>query len=129
MWIEDQPGRGRRLGRTQWGVLVFLTGFAVGLLVLADLYLIPASRAFFEAKKLGDQTGTKAISATSALLLAVILFILVVGIILTFRVGRMFFPRATGPRVRTKYVDAWAESGKRMEVPGEGEDDSPAGSL
>lgn len=92
-------------------------------MVLANVYLIPASRAFFEAKKLGDKTGTKAISATSALLLAVILFILVVGIILTFRIGRMFFPRATGPRVRTKYVDAWAESGKRLEVPGEGEEE------
>jgi hypothetical protein len=123
MWIEDQPGRERRLGRTQWGVLIFLAGFAVGLLVLANVYLIPASRAFFEAKEQGDKTGTKAISATSALLLAVILFILVTGLILTFRVGRMFFPRATGPRVRTKYVDVWAESGKRMEVPGEGEEE------
>jgi hypothetical protein len=35
----------------------------------------------------------------------------------------MFGPRATGPRVRTKYVDVWAESGKRMEVPGEGEEE------
>ena len=49
----------------------------------------------------------------------VILVILVAGLILTFRVGRMFFPRATGPRTRTKYVDVWAESGRRLEVPKE----------
>ena len=121
--------RGRRLGRVPWTVLIFLGAFTVGLMMLANGYLLPAHRAFFEAKQQGDKAGTKAISATSALLLSVILFILVVGLILTFRVGRMFFPRATGPRVRTKYVDVWAESGKRLEVPGDGEDDSPAGSL
>ena len=87
--------------------------------MLANVYLLPASRAFFEAKQQGDRAGAKAISATSALLLAVILVILVTGIVLTFRVGRMFFPRAAGPRTRTKYVDVWAESGKRMKVPEE----------
>ena len=112
--------RGRRLGRVQWTVLIFLGAFTVGLVMLANGYLLPALRAFFEAKQQGDKAGTKAISATSALLLAVILIILVTGLMLTFRVGRMFFPKGAGPRTRTKYVDAWAESGKRMETPGEG---------
>jgi type II secretory pathway component PulF len=102
-------------------VLIFLAAFAVGLVMLSQGYLMPALRAFFEAKQQGDKAGAKAISATSALLLAVILVILVTGMILTFRVGRMFFPRGAGPRTRTKYVDVWAESGKRLEVPKEEE--------
>ena len=118
-----QPRRAWRPGRTQWAVIAFLAAFAVGLFVLANVYLLPASRAFFEAKQQGDKAGTKAISATSALLLSVILVVLVTGLILTFRVGRMFFPRATGPRTRTKYVDVWAESGRRLEVPKEDEND------
>src|SRR5688500_8353833 len=87
-----------RPGRTQWTVLIFLAAFAVGLVMLANGYLMPALRAFFEAKQQGDKAGVKAISATSALLLAVILVILVTGLMLTFRVGRMFFPRGAGPR-------------------------------
>ena len=56
------------------------------------------------------------------LLLAVLLFILFAGLVLTFRFGRLFFPRTGGPRVKTKYVDAWAESAKRIRVPPEDEE-------
>jgi hypothetical protein len=51
------------------------------------------------------------------LVLAILLFILIAGMMLTFRIGRLFFPRQTPPRTQTKYVDAWAESAKRMPVP------------
>jgi len=53
------------------------------------------------------------------LLLAVLLFILFAGLVITFRFGRLFFPRASSPRVKTQYVDAWAESAKRVRVPNE----------
>ena len=100
-------------------MLAFLAGFAVGIVFLSTYYLLPALEAYLQAHRAGDQTGKKAISATSALLLSVILVVLLAGLILTFRVGRFFFPRVTPPRTRTKYVDIWAESGKRFEAPEE----------
>ena len=41
--------------------------------------------------------------------MTVMLVILLCGI-LTFRIGRFFFPRAIPTAPRTKYVDAWAEA-------------------
>ena len=118
--LESDP---RRRVRTPWAVLAFLAAFAVGIVFLSTYYLLPALEAFTQAHRAGDQTGKKAISATSALLLSVILIILLAGLVLTFRVGRFFFPRQTPPRTRTKYVDIWAESGKRMEAPPVDEED------
>jgi hypothetical protein len=57
------------------------------------------------------------------LLLALVLVILVCGILLTFRFGRFFLPRHREPSGPTKYVDAWAESAKRMPTPSASEDD------
>jgi hypothetical protein len=111
--------RHRRPGRSQWAVLVFLIAFTAGLVALAYYYLLPAHRAFLAARRQGDQHGLHAISATSALLLAVVMLILVSGLLITFRIGRLFFPRNTPPRTKTQYVDAWAESAKRMETPPE----------
>ena len=118
MPLSRHPRR-RRPAHSQWAVLVFLSAFTLGLIALAYYYLLPALEAFIRAKEQGDKTGTKAISATGALLLSIILLILLVGVLLTFRIGRFFFPRKVEPRVKTKYVDAWAESAKRMEVPPE----------
>jgi len=85
-------------------------GFAVLLIFIAHYYLIPAM-AVYEQAAPRDQ---KVISAHSALLLAVLLLILASGLILTFCIGRFFFPRAMSKRTRTKYVDVWAEAGKRI---------------
>jgi hypothetical protein len=111
--------RHHRPGRSQWAVLAFLVLFTMGLVALAYYYLIPAHRAFLQARQQGDQHGVRAISATSALLLAVVMLILVSGLLITFRIGRLFFPRNTPPRTKTQYIDAWAESGKRMHTPPE----------
>jgi hypothetical protein len=45
--------------------------------------------------------------------MAVILFILCVGILIVFRVRRFFFPQPSSVPQKTQYVDAWAEAGKR----------------
>ena len=113
--------RPHRPARVHYGVLFFLIAFTAFLVFLSSYYLLPALRTFLEAKQSGDKRGIHAISATSALLLAVLLVILITGLILTFRIGRFFFPRKSPPRTRTKYVDAWAESAKRMETPPPGE--------
>lgn len=106
-----------RYGRVHIAVLIFLAAFAAFLVFLSSYYLMPALVAFRDA----DKTGRKAISATSSLLLAVLLFSLVAGIFLTFRIGRFFFPRNAPPRTRTRYVDAWKEAGKRVQTPPEEE--------
>lgn len=111
--------------RPRWSVLVFLLAFTAGVVVLTYWYLFPALRAFVEAHQSGDKQGARAISGTAALLLAVVLFILVCGVMLTLRMGRFFFPRNAPPRTKTTYVDAWAESGRRMRAP-EGDQDERA---
>ena len=49
----------------------------------------------------------------------IILTCLLAILMLVLRPGRFFLPRKPEPKVRTKYVDAWAEAGQRMEVPEE----------
>ena len=102
-----------RSGRILWGTLAFMVGSAVLILVISKWYLLPA----LEAAKNAAPGEKKALAAHARLLLSVVLFILVAGILLTFRFGRFFFPRQRGPRKPTQYVDAWQESARRMETP------------
>ncbi len=106
-----RPSRCRaRAGRTAVAVLAFLLLFAILLVSVSNFYLLPA----MSAAKNATPDEKRRLMAFSRLLLMLVLFILFVGLVMTFRVGRFFFPRATGPRVRTKYVDVWAEAGQRL---------------
>ncbi len=105
----------RRPGRSTWAFLAFLVGFTVLLVFISNIYLLPALQAANDA----TAQEKKQLSAYAALLMAVVLVILVAGILMTVRIGRFFFPRAGIKRQRTKYVDAWAEAGRRMETPEE----------
>ena len=103
-----------------WAMVAYLAGFAVLITFIAWYYLIPAMQAASDATPRQKQQ----LSAYSLLLMAIILLIVFVGIVLTFRVSRFFFPRPPhAPPARTKYVDAWAESAKRLDV---GEDEEPS---
>lgn len=110
---RSSPGRFRRSGYTTWAFLAFLLGFTVLLIFLCYWYLFPAMKAAADATPQEKRT----LSAHAALLLAIVLVILVAGIVLTFRIGRFFFPGATPKRHRTSYTDAWAEAGRRAETP------------
>ena len=99
-----------RAGRTPWAVLLFLLGFGGLIAFISFYYLFPALRA--QASATPDQKRHLALQAW--LLMLVMLVILFVGLMVTFRFGRFFFPRSAPPPAKTKYVDAWAESGKRM---------------
>ena len=46
-------------------------------------------------------------------------FVLFGGLLIAFRIGRFFIPRPVAGRKKTEYVDAWAESGRRMGTPPE----------
>ena len=104
----------KRLGRIHWATFVFLIAFMILLVVVARYALFPGIDAKTRAATTQE---TEELAAWYTLLLFVLLFILFVGIVMTYRFGRLFFPRPTEPRTKTQYTDAWAESGKRMQVP------------
>ena len=104
-----------RPARTILAVIIYLVGFGVLLLVVSKFYLIPA----IIAKQGATPLQKKALAASSLLVMAVFLFVLLMGLLIAFRVGRFFFPQKREPMKPTQYVDAWKEAGRRMQVPEE----------
>ena len=99
--------------------VIFLVVVALVLLAVTQLYLFPALR----AAKGADPAERRQLAAHATLVLAVVLFVLFAGLVLTFRVGRYFFPKPPAARPEpTQYVDAWAEAGRRM-TPAEDDED------
>jgi hypothetical protein len=101
----------RHAGRSLWPVLFFIAFFALGLAGVCKWYLLPAMDAFNGA----DDKGRRVLAAHALLMMSILLIMLVLLLMLTFRMGRMFFPSPMVPRTKTKYVDAWAEAGKRLQ--------------
>ena len=115
---QEDKGRGARIITT---VAVFLCSAAALVLVVAYRFLIPA----LAAAKGADGPARKQLAAISWLVLIAVLVCLLGMLIVLFRPGRMFLPRKSEPRTRTKYVDAWAEAGKRLQ-PADEDDDEEA---
>ena len=93
-------------------VIAFMLGFAALIIFVAHYYLYPAMEAAGQA----TPQQKKLLAAHAWLLMALILFIILVGLILIFRVGRFFIPRSTTRAKPTNYPDAWAESARRVKV-------------
>jgi hypothetical protein len=119
--VKDRTAQLRPHGAIRWSTLVFLIVFTVLLIVVTSYVLIPGLEAIQDPKLSPEEK--RSLQAWYRLLLFVLLFILFAGIVITFRFGRFFFPRATAPRTQTQYVDAWAESARRIQVPAAGEDE------
>src|SRR5436309_6648277 len=116
------PAEPSRLWRIPWRVIVFMVAFALLIAFVSRYYLIPA----LSAAKDATPREKRWLMASSRLLLAVVLFIIIAGIFMTFRVGRFFFPRySRPPRTPTQYIDAWAESAKRMQQPDDDVEENP----
>jgi hypothetical protein len=111
------PGR-----KLHWSVMAFLFSFLFILLLVGWMYLIPAAGAMEHA----DATQRVWLRDTSRLLLAAILVTLGGILMICFRVGQYFLPRPSNRPTQTRYVDAWEEAGRRLEVPPEDDDDPPA---
>ncbi len=109
-----------RAGRSVLAVVIFLCAFFALLIVVSQRFLYPAA----DAAKQATTQGRHELAAISALILALLLLTLFVGLWMTFGIGRFFFPRRTAPRYRTSYLDAWEEAGRRLQVPPE-ETDGP----
>jgi hypothetical protein len=101
-----------RFRRSVWGMIAFGLGFAALIVVVGRWYLIPAMQASMDATPGQKQQ----LSAYSLLLMAIMLFAVICGLLLVFRISRFFFPAPPTERTQTKYVDAWAEASKRMKV-------------
>ena len=103
-----------RPGRIYIATVLFLVTSGVVIFLVSFNYLIPAMRATQGA----DPDDRKALSATAWLIMAVILTFLFILMLLVFRMGQFFLPRSRERAKPTEYVDAWAESAKRIDVPG-----------
>jgi hypothetical protein len=114
-----------RLGAIRWSTLVFLVVFTILLIVVTSYVLIPGLEAIQDPKLTPEEK--RSLQAWYRLLLFVLLFILFAGVVLTYRFGRLFFPRPTTPRTQTQYVDAWAESARRIQVPPDDDADADDG--
>jgi TRAP-type mannitol/chloroaromatic compound transport system permease small subunit len=104
-----RPHPRRHAAFTLWPTLFFLIFFAILVVFVSNYYLVPA----LSASQSATQPANAHMRAQAALLLSILLVILLSGLVLTFKVHRFFLPRKAEPRARTKYVDAWAEAGKR----------------
>ena len=102
-----------RAGRSVIPLVAFLVAFGLIVFLVSDRYLLPA----LKVAQGVDDKAKRQLVAISSLVLTVILVSMVGAMILLIRPGRFFFPRKSVPRTRTRYVDAWAESGRRLEMP------------
>jgi hypothetical protein len=101
----------RPSGRSIAAVLGFLILFAILVILVSKFYLIPGLIAAHHS----THAHRRKMAAEALLLMCVMLTILLVGLLISFRISRFFFPRPTDARSRTKVVDAWAEAGKRLD--------------
>ncbi len=102
-----------RPGRSPLAVLIYLAGFVILLVVISRLYLLRALPAYNAA----DPQQRKLMGLHALLILSLVLLILLIGLLFTFRIGRFFSPRTSSRPKPTKYVDAWSESAKRLKMP------------
>jgi LPS O-antigen subunit length determinant protein (WzzB/FepE family) len=78
----------RRLHRTFWATIAFLIAFTALLSLIADYFMRPA----VQAAHVATPPERRELSAVSILLLAILLTMLTLGLLLTFRVRRFFTP-------------------------------------
>jgi|SRR5579884_1606260 len=111
--MADALDRHRRsLVRLATGLIAYLIGFAVLLAFISHYYLLPA----LAAAKTATPAEKRILVAHSRLILAIFLIVLLVGLFLTFRVARFFFPRPPRQNKPTTYPDAWSESARRLRL-------------
>jgi hypothetical protein len=104
-------------------LLIFLLVYGVLLLVVSYEYLFPAMETFSRSTTTPQQK--KLLAAHALLLLALMLFVLVMGLVMSLRIGRLFFPTRRPRAKPTNYPDAWEESARRIKVDPDEEEESP----
>jgi len=95
-------------------LLAFMLAYGALLLVVSYEYLFPAMEAFVRPSTTPQQK--KLLAAHAMLLLALMLLVLVMGLVLSLRLSRVFFPLRRHRAKPTHYPDAWEESARRIKV-------------
>ena len=90
-------------------MVALLAGFAGLVAIITHFYLLPTLTAQMDAATIQKQR----LSALAMLMLAIVLVLLIVGMILLFRARRFFFSESADEK--TRYIDAIAESARRMQ--------------
>lgn len=111
--LSHSPARNGKPGRSVVPLVLYLAVFVALLLFVSHYYLFPA----IEATRGADPLQKAFLSASARLILAIVLFILLSGWLLAFRIGRFFRPRNISRPKPTQYIDAWQESARRLKVP------------
>ena len=107
-------------GRIYWAMLAYVGGFAILIGLLLRYFILPGLAVMNDPSTSDEQR--QRLAAMAALLMALVLQLLLIGLLVVFRMRRLFNEQGGG-RQRTAYVDAWAESAKRVSV--EPDDDEP----
>ncbi len=81
----------RAFRRPFWATVAFLLAFTALLSLVADYFMRPA----VVAAHVATPPERRQLSAISILLLAILLIMLTLGLMLTFRIHRFFFPNRT----------------------------------
>ena len=100
-------------GRTVWPFVGFGVLFVLLMVMVTHWFLLPALEAYNGTK---DPKDHKILGAHALALMAILLVFLGLFLVLMFRVSRFFFAEEKRTETKTKYVDAWAESAKRMKM-------------
>jgi len=103
----------RHRGLSIWPAIAFLSLSALLLLGVCWWYLLPA----LEAYKHANAAQRRILSLHALLVMSALLVILGLCGLLIFRIGPRLFARPAGRPKPTPYVDAWAESAKRLQIP------------
>jgi len=112
MFGTDTTIRLRHRGLT-WAPVLFLLAFLSTLGVVAYFMLLPLMREYLQATPEQQER----ISASTVLLGLLLILIVLIGLIITLRLGRWLRRLQPQKRQTTKYTDAWSESARRMPAP------------
>ena len=107
-----EPGkRSTTSGRPgiSWSPVLFLLAFLAVLGVIAYFLLEP----MLVMARQGSWQEQRKLAAYAALFVCILLLVLLVGLVISVRMGRALRPDGEPPQKPTVYPDAWEEAGRR----------------
>jgi predicted PurR-regulated permease PerM len=119
--MQPSPAKKSRHTGISLAPVLFLLAFLVAMGVIALFFFEPLLRIANEA----GLEQRRRIAAYAALAICVLILALLVGLVLTLRVGRRLTSLAPKQHKPTAYPDAWEESARRMQVPSPDELEGP----
>jgi hypothetical protein len=107
-----EPRKPKRIGvrpGISWSPVLFLLAFLAVLGVIAYFLLEP----MLQMAGQGTPDERRKLAAYAALFVCILLLVLLVGLVISVRMGRALQPENDSPSKPTEYPDAWEEAGRR----------------